>query len=610
MRGELRLKLIELKCPNCGAGLNKMDRKSAVCNHCGSVFMIKDIKKEQKNTGRTRKDYFLPRTLFVCIVIGIMVLYALSANEDVKEESSVEQEIRYVEEEAEWSTLFAAFLEDVYNLPIEKIGSKQLEKMTHFEIFLENDCRVIQYRMQDGELQRQEYSSELHVDYADVGRIIGLKSLDAGTKDFAPGELSELENLTEVWCGNTPEEMLKIVNDPEKIKTLGCYLTESVAMVDNFVNLERLHIESRGLSDDLTDITALGGLKKLKVLEMVSCDEVSNFGVLHLLTGLEKLSIDSEMLKEISFVEKMDNLSSLTIEDSIILDVSPLEGKNSLVELALIDNYEITDYSALSSLTELEKLELELCDASYMPDVSRWKKLRELKVDGAQDIRFLEKLPQLECLYIKSCDCSAYKVLGSLQNVRELKMSNAYGNILDLDVLHEMTALNSLDISGMDLYGNVQSIFGIPSLESLNISDCSFGLDFDVMPGNENLKILNMNRLKVWENIQVDYDGIFTYLDYDEVLLKDHVDFLSKFPNLEELYTQGNKLTGLGFASGLTKLRKLDITGNYITDMRPLSGLKHLEVVWCGENAISQGMDLGEEVIVVSDSKLEDGWYW
>ena len=119
-----------------------------------------------------------------------------------------------------------------------------------------------------------------------------------------------------------------------------------------------------------------------------------------------------------------------------------------------------------------------------------------------------------------------------------------------------------------------------------------------------------MNRLKVWENIQVDYEGMFTYLDYDDVLLKDYVDFLSKFPNLEELYMQGDKLTEVEFTSGLPELRKLDITGNYITDMRPLSKLEHLEIVWCGENAVSQGMDLGEDVVVISDSKLEEGWPW
>ena len=50
------------------------------------------------------------------------------------------------------------------------------------------------------------------------------------------------------------------------------------------------------------------------------------------------------------------------------------------------------------------------------------------------------------------------------------------------------------------------------------------------------------------------------------------------------------------------KLAKLDITDNYITDLRPLGSLKDLSVVWCGENQISQGLDLGEKVNVIENS--------
>ena len=319
------------------------------------------------------------------------------------------------------------------------------------------------------------------------------------------------------------------------------------------------------------------------------------------------MTIDSEGLKEISFVEKMDDLSYLKIENSIILDVSSLEGKTSLKELILIDNYEMNDYGGLSSLTELETLELDLSSASNMPDVTQWKKLTSLMVSDAEDIGFLKELKQLKDLYLKGCDCSNYEVLASLENVEALKLYGIYGDIYSLDVLHEMHALKSLDISGMTLYGNVQSVFGIENLERLNLSECSFGLDFEAMPENDNLKYLNMNRMELWENIQVSFDGAFTYLDYDEVMMKEHIGFLNKFPNLEELYVQGMKLTEVTFAEELPNLRKLDITGNYVTDIRPLENLQQLEIVWCGENSISQGLDLGEDIILITDSKMDTG---
>lgn len=88
-----------------------------------------------------------------------------------------------------------------------------------------------------------------------------------------------------------------------------------------------------------------------------------------------------------------------------------------------------------------------------------------------------------------------------MEKLETLKLSGIYGNIPDLDVLTQMRKLESLDISKMSLYGNVENIFGIPALEELNISDCSFGLDFDAMPENDKLRCLNMNRIELWDNI-------------------------------------------------------------------------------------------------------------
>lgn len=76
------------------------------------------------------------------------------------------------------------------------------------------------------------------------------------------------------------------------------------------------------------------------------------------------------------------------------------------------------------------------------------------------------------------------------------------------------------------------------------------------------------------------------------------------------MYLQGNKLTDVAFVENLPNLKKLDITDNYVTDLRPLGNQQQLETVWCGENSISQGKDLGEDVTVILDSKAKEGALW
>lgn len=104
-----------------------------------------------------------------------------------------------------------------------------------------------------------------------------------------------------------------------------------------------------------------------------------------------------------------------------------------------------------------------------------------------------------------------------------------------------------------------------------------------------------------FENIQVAYSGPITSVDYDKIDLDQKISFLKNFPNLEELYIQENEITSVEFTKYLPNLRKLDITNNYVTDLRPLAELPNLDTVWCAENSISQGLDLGENVIVVTE---------
>ncbi|MBO5304014.1 MAG: leucine-rich repeat domain-containing protein [Lachnospiraceae bacterium] len=602
------MKLVELECPNCGAALKKTEEKLAKCPHCGTEFIIDEGQPENvTNIYHAPQKSPLPAILLICILLVGFLAFLV-------QQSSHEDEIdyeaaAYVNEEKKevlCSPFFDTFIQKVYGAPYEKVSEKELTEITYMSIFWQNHTDVIAYARNDGEIEQIEMSEDLQADYTDISKFKGLKTLILKSTNVPVGALDGLDNLTEIWSYSSPLDLAELMAKPENITILGCYDAPSLTGIEKFSNLERLYVSD----SDLSDIGALSAVKNLKSLEIAKSGEMKDFGVLHGLTNLEVLSMDAEGLKEISFVKNMENLQELALKDTIILDVSALEGKTSLKKLVLEDNRQIEDFSALSSLTGLESLELELNDSAQMPDTSGWSNLTSLSIRGTSDIGFLANLPNLKILHLAGADCSAFGVLPALQNLEELSIGNIYGDLDNLNMLTGLSKLKKLDISAVTVYGNVEAIFSIPSLEELNISDSSFGLDFASVPENKSLKRLYMNRMQLWTNISVAYDGFITYADYDEVSFADEIGFLAKFPNLEEIYLQGNKLSDVTFAEGLPNLKKLDITDNYVTDLRPLANLKQLETVWCGENSISQGTDLGEDVTVILNSEADEGVWW
>lgn len=600
------IQFVEMECPNCGGPLTKTGDNTAKCSHCGAEFLIDNGQPEritnvhpspapQKNN---RASILSVVTVFLLIAIGTICLIASRHTGSEIPQAAVEKK-----EPVVYSAFFEGFVENVFGMSPEQITPEQLAKVKYLHISRESDNLLVEYSIDDGKVQSILLAYERESCNQDIKKFAGLQTLDLENLALSEGDLAGVNELTEIRTRNSPDELAKIVPHPEKITVLGSYSASGILGIDVFSNLEQLSVTC---SDELSDIGSLSALKELKCLTLERADSITDWGVLQSLTALEELSINSRSLKDVSFLKHLTALKKLSITDSILLDLSPIGKLTSLTEVLLEDNTSIDDYSALSKLSNLETLTLELGYDKPMPSVKNWRNLTSLSVSRVDNIDFLTSLPKLQSLCISGCSSSDYTVLSSLKNLESLKLSGIYGDISNPDVLSGMKNLKSLDISSVTIYGNVEFIFGIQGLENLNIDDCSFGLDFAAMPENTGLKTLHMNRIKLWKNIEVEYDGVFTNVYYDDVSLDAEINFVSKFPNLEELYLQSNKLTGVEFTENLPNLRKLDITDNYVTDLRPLGTLQYLDTVWCGENSISQGLNLGKQVTVISDSEKDE----
>ncbi len=605
------IKLIEMECENCGGALEQIDRERVRCPHCDAVYLIdrgqpKEIHVHQSSSSSSQEGCLLA-CVFAIIVIALLAFLVAAIFESNSNNNNYSPSVATeVKEEKFRSEFFKTLVQEIYGASVDEVAEEEWKELTSLYVYQENGCYVVEYSRNDGEIKQIQMEASLYCDMADLTNFPNLKKIHFATETIPQVALEQLNSLEEVWCRNTPKDLASSLPNPDKLKIYGCFDAETLDGVDAFTQLEHLHINDY----DLADLNAISALTNLKTLEIVNGDAITDFGVLHSLKQLEVLYMDTEQLKDISFVEKMPNLQEFSMKDTIVIDISGLEGKTTLKKVVLQDNRELTDYSALSSLNELEELTLELGSKAQMPDASNWTKLHTLSIQGVSDISFMQSLTGLKILYLKGADCSTFNVFASLQNLEYLQIGSVYGDLDNLNMLTHLSKLKVLDMSGVTVYGNVEAIFSIASLEEININDCNFGLNFDAIPEHTNLKILHMNRLRLWENIVVQYDGAFTYVDYDDVELVDNIDVVKKFGNLEELYLQGNKLTNISFVEGLPNLKKLDITNNYVTDLRPLQQLSQFEIVWCGQNAISQGSDLGADVTVVLDSEEEEKEWW
>ena len=170
---------------------------------------------------------------------------------------------------------------------------------------------------------------------------------------------------------------------------------------------------------DLPDLSFLKEMKQLRKLHLQLFDfeglNVSVSPVAELLQ-LEELRLTSYMVTDLSFLEKLTKLTSLTLGNNMITDLSPLAKLKKLKNLSLFDHDEmdgsdnlISDISPLRELKQIEDLNLSCCqigDLSTMIDT-------------------LRELTQLRYLYLGFNQISD---LSPLDSLKQLKYLNLQGN--------------------------------------------------------------------------------------------------------------------------------------------------------------------------------------
>lgn len=507
------------------------------------------------------------------------------------------------ETEAELTGVLADFVKVVYGKPAEEVTEGELAKIQWLELKSGIEYREVGYSFEnpfenpEAELIWVRLPADDYSGYELEGlpAFTGVKMLKTGqslreehliglTLWGIGGYFDSLEQVAELT--ERPEEMRRIEISGNPV---------SLAGIDRFPNLETLLIDS----DEIAEEKLLVSAASLKAVSVDIYDGSMDFATFGMMPWLEELTICSGAVRDIGFVSKMEHLKALHLEDGAFLTLDPLREVPGLEELSIEDCDELKEMSAVSALTGLKKLSLDLPYDCAQPDLSPLTAVEELclrNFDDTGDLRYMSGLAELT---LDGGTAGAASDFAGLTNLKTLRCTSFGYTEHDYGFVTSLPALENLDLHGTVTYGDISGIFNMPTLKSLNISGMECEIAFDRIAENTTLEELSIDNIKLYKNVSVSGGGGFYSVDWDDVILTENLDFLCRLKGLKQLSICENELTEIEFAASLQALQRIDFSDNYVTDLSPLSGLKDLRQVVSGENPVSNDEVLGESVVVV-----------
>lgn len=280
--------------------------------------------------------------------------------------------------------------------------------------------------------------------------------------------------------------------------------------------------------------------------------------------------------QDLRSVSALYALSSLSLTEDSLRDVSPLSGLGGLTMLDLSGN-EISDLSPLASLTGLRSLYLDgnpIRDFTPLYGLSELKMLsiRDIELSEAQLKELSEALPNC-AIHSETAVAEAREVtLGGVtfnEEVTELDLSGcALSDISALSVCRQLTVLN---LSGNEIV-DLTPLMDLPYLSELNISDNRVA-DLRPLMAMKSLHVLNA------ANNELHTTSALCYLT-----------------ELRELDLSGNELLELGGLSSLSLLEKLNLENTWLhnDDLHALNALYSLKELNIRENPELTGESVDE----------------
>lgn len=611
------MKITNLKCPSCGGKLEPMENnpKIVVCEYCNSQYVLEEDQVinyhihqypgVQPQTSASGSGNHSSGATVAAVAGGIAVLGAVlvlaggmakSGSEKVTEAaragSGYTKDMDSISEDGEkeaaegsltMSPLCESMVEGIFGKSTDRVTEEEMKSLSYLGLTFGQDSCDVEYGFQDPYEDESFETAAVTLalqqwDGDNFGFFTGLKKLDIShARDC--GSLKGLEQLKGLVCSDMDiSQIAEMVFSPGQMRELSVDGVGSLDGIGDFENLEILTLEDVE-NPDFKQLVPLKNLKSLRITERDSVSFLTSDNTGSTLTDYGALSV-------------LTNLTRLEVESSAVREFSFLKPLVNLTHLSITDT-EAISLEPVGEMTWLTSLELR--DNNSIQDygpVGRLTGLNCLVLDKStsQEDPDLSSLTGLETL-----DMSGFISISFLRNMGNLKQLSVHGcNVDEISALSGLNGLESLACYSVWTYGvPLEHVNFIDSMEHLKVLDFSGISDSGVWGGYQrNTEILG------------DISNVFNHQGLEELYLNNcmfeiNFDRLTENPSLKVLEMREVKLKenfyvkssgGMtdiwyddvildGHTDFLTRypgLERVYLDGNQLTDVQFAASLKNL----------------------------------
>jgi Leucine-rich repeat (LRR) protein len=456
----------------------------------------------------------------------------------------------------------------------------------------------------------------------------------AGALTSSPASLLVIEGVG--FCDRNLEDIVRAqlskpagiltTLDMQGLRTLSAFDSHitSLCGLERATNLTTINLGNNSISDisvftnhfrvtnlflyhnQLTNLSALGGLTNLTFLDLRNNPAVTTFAPLSALTNLSTLHVGGNALGDVAFVQGLSRLSFLGANNNSITNLSPLLGRTNLTGLDVGYNPG-TDVQTLSSLTNLRSLYLSGVTLTNVGFLVNLPGLTNLSLHGnfLADITPISSLMSLNSLDLSANPgLPAFSPLSGITNLQALWLND--NQLSAVSFLQPLGGLSLLDLHGNTLFDlsplaslgkltrvnlennrvtNTTSLAGLTNLVALSLGGNSIS-NLVLPPSSPALASLSLfgNRLTSIPSL-----AGFTSLSSLDVGGNPltNASGVTACTNLTSLSLYANSLTNISFLASLFRLSSLDLHSNSISSIAPLASVSNISTLNLSGNLIT-----------------------